>query len=484
MKYLKKGESSLELTLEQKRKIYLEVINSRPKFDLKEFCTKDGRLHEGQYKAIIDPAPYATEVTTRRAGKTTGRAADHIDTALKFPKTNSVYITLTRSNAKKIMFPIIQDINLRYNLGAEPNIQDLCFSFPNQSKIYLAGVKDQMSIHNFRGMKNKLVTIDEPQSMRPYIQELIDDILAPSLIDDDGRLRLSGTPGPIPKGYFYDVCQSREWSHHFFTMFDNPFMDQPKLRLDMELKRRGVQIDHPSIQREFFGKWVIDLESLVIYYNESCNYIELPPVKWEHVISVDVGFEDSDAISVIAFSSDSPTAYLVEEFVKNKQGITELTQQIEHLIEKYNPFKIVMDTGGLGKKIAEEMKKRYGLPIEAADKTRKFEFIEILNDALRTGRFKVKSDSVFAQDAMLLEWETDLEKQRRIISPRYHSDIIDAVLYGFRESLQWLYVPRVSKPKPGTKEWQDAQEKEHLQRLEDDLIATKAERDFWTDPFE
>ena len=43
-----------------------------------------------------------------------------------------------------------------------------------------------------------------------------------------------------------------------------------------------------------------------------------------------------------------------------------------------------MDTGGLGKKIAEELRIRRDLPIEPAQKTEKMAHIEILNDALRT----------------------------------------------------------------------------------------------------
>jgi hypothetical protein len=472
------------LSLKEKQERILKLLKRRSQFDVKEFCTKNGKLHEGQYRAIMDSSPYATEVTTRRAGKTTGRAADHVETALKYPNTNSLYITLTRSNAKKIFFPIVNQINEKYGLLSTPNISDLSFEYPNGSKIYLAGVNDQMAIHNFRGMKFKLVTIDEPQSMRPYIKELIDEVLAPALIDEKGRLRLSGTPGAIPAGYFYEITQSKHWKHHFFTMFDNPFMEEPEKRLKMELERRGVTVDHPTIQREFFGKWVIDLESLVIFLNDSCYYSELPKHNWEYVVSVDIGFEDSDAIAVIAFSETSPTAYLVEEIVKNKQGVTELAQQLEGVVRKYEPLKIVMDTGGLGKKIAEEIRRRYGLPVEAAEKTRKYEYIEILNDASRTGRFKVLKDSAFAQDAKLLEWEIDTEKQKKVISSKYHSDIIDAVLYGLRESLHWMYEPKKTEPEIYSKEWLEDQEREHVEQIESQISQNKEDGEFWGDPFE
>ena len=55
-------------------------------------------------------------------------------------------------------------------------------------------------------------------------------------------------------------------------------------------------------------------------------------------------------------------------------------------------YKIVIDQGGLGLKIAEEMRRRHGVPVEPADKKLKAENVGVLNDELRMGRFKAKAD--------------------------------------------------------------------------------------------
>lgn len=459
---------------------WLYESKARELFDLKKFC------HKKQLGFVTDEAPFATAVTSRRAGKTVGCAADLLNTAIKDPNMTCLYITLTRSNAKILLWPILKKINDENSLGGEPNESELSMKFSNGSTIYLSGVKDISEIDKFRGMALKRVYLDEAQSMRPYIKELIDDVLDPACIDHDGKIRVIGTPGPIPVGYFHEISESNQWSHHSFTIWDNPFIKRPKERLDLVLKRRGIDINHPSIQREYFGKWVLDLESLVIQYNKDlAGYEELPPVnQWDYILSVDLGFEDSDALSVIAFSEETPSAYLVSEIVKNKQGITELAHEIDLLVKKHDPMKIVMDTGGLGKKIAEELKKRYALPIEAADKTRKFEYIELLNDALRTGRFRAKETSLFAQDANLLEWEIDRETQKKVISDRFHSDIIDAVLYGFRESLHFLYEAKKERPVYGSKEWMDEEERKIWEDTEARWRSTKEEERFWNDPFQ
>lgn len=448
-------------------------------FDIKAFC------HPKQFEFVADHSPYATAVTSRRSGKTWGCAADLLNTSRQFPGIPNLYITLTRANAKILLWPVLKNLNEKYRLGGEPNEADLCLTLPNSSPIYLAGVNDQSQIHKFRGLKLKKVYLDEAQSMRAYIRELIDDVLAPALVDCDGMLRVTGTPAPVPVGYFHDISKSAQWSHHFFTIFDNPFIPNARARLELELKRRGVTIEHPSIQREWFGKWALDLDALFLHYDESRNDFESLPDghEWEHVTCIDLGFEDSDAIGVITFSPTYPDAFLEYELITPKQTITPLAGQIHSTLTRYPSLAVVMDMGGLGKKIGEEIRKRHGIPVEAADKTRKVEHLALLDDALMTGRFKAHKGSVFAQDCMLLEKERDPERPD-LLTIRGHSDIVDAVLYGFRKAQHWLHEPKIEKPKRGSLEELQEQEDEHRRFAEDQIQGSKEEERFWSDPFD
>lgn len=429
-------------------------LERRKAFDLKKFC------HPKQYDFVMDPAPYATAVTSRRAGKTVACAADLLNTGIKFPGSTGLYITLSRANAKIILWPIIKGINEKYKLGFQVNESDLSLK-RNDSNIYLSGIKDSSEIEKYRGMALKKVYLDEMQSMRSYVKELVDDVLDPACIDHNGQIRAIGTPGPVPVGYFHDVATGPEWKHHFFTIWDNPFIQNAKDRLELVLKRRGLTMDDPSIQREWFGKWSLDLSALVFRYDPTINdYNELPSgIEWEYIVVADFGFDDADAIAAIAFSIKHPTAYLVEEKITTKQGITPLANQLLDFNQRYKPMKILGDFGALGKKIAEELQTRFSIPIEAAEKSRKLEFIELTNDSLRTGRLKAKKGSRFAQDAMLLEWDLDNPEKPKI-SDRYHSDIGDCVLYGHRELLHWLWKEEVPAPKPGTIEFMKQEEED------------------------
>lgn len=426
-------------------------------------------LFDKQLAFVQDPAPNKLAVCSRRAGKTISCAAHLIDTALKEPGVVCLYITLSRNNAKKIIWRELKKINRDYSLNGEENLSELSITFPNHSVIYLSGAKDTNEIEKFRGLAIKLCYIDEAQSFREYIKELIDDVLSPALMDYSGTLCLIGTPGPIPTGYFHDCSlESSSWSKHHWTFWDNPFIIEKskkthKQMLDRELKRRGVPITDPSIQREWFGKWVLDSDSLLIHYKSSINdFAALPALpynsKYHYIMGVDLGYNDADAIAIIAWSEATPITYLVEEIVTEKQGITELVQQIELLSKKYTVDKIVMDEGGLGKKIAEEIRRQKHIPIQGADKKLKMQNVAFLNDALRTGRFMAKVSSKFAQDTYLVEIDRDKSTPDKIaVSSKYHSDIIDAVLYAFKESPAFSYTQPKKVLIPGTKEWAAAQ---------------------------
>lgn len=445
----------------------ITAIRNQSELTQKEFSIKEF-LFDKQFEFVADNHPFKVAVCSRRSGKTVACAAHLIETAIKNEGVVCVYITLSRNNAKRIIWPELQRINRVYNLGGHCDLTELSIRFPNNSIIYLSGAKDQSEIEKFRGLPIKLCYIDETQSFKTYLEGLIDDVLAPALMDHAGSLCLIGTPGPIPSGYFHDCAvNSVAWSKHGWSFFDNPFITAKSGQahrdlLQRELDRRGVSAEDPSIQREWFGKWVLDSESLLLHYNEAKNhYDELPQVKWNYIMGIDLGFVDADALAVLAWSESSPSTYLLEEVVVTKQGLTELVAQIETLRRTYDITKLVIDEGGLGKKIAEELRRRHHIPVVAADKARKMENIAFLNDALRTSRFKAKKNSRFAQDSYLIEIDRDKCTPDKIkVKDGFHSDIVDAVLYAFKESPAFTY--QAAKPvyKWGTKDWAKEQETE------------------------
>ncbi len=430
------------------------------KFNITQF------LFDQQLAFVQDTNPFKVAVCSRRSGKTIACAAHLIHTAISTPEIMCLYITLSMRNAERIIWKDLKKINKDHDLGGTTKEAGLVMTFPNGSSIHLCGANNATEIENFRGVPLKLVYVDECQSFREYIRDLIDDILSPALMDYAGSLCLIGTPGPVPTGFFHECATSEIWSKHGWTFFDNPWLPKKSGKthqqlLDRELVRRGVQVSDPSIQREWFGKWILDSDSLLIHYDAKKNhYQELPSNnKYQYVMGVDVGFKDADALSVLAWSDTDPCTYLVEEVITAKQGLTELVEQIQILEKKYKVDKIVMDMGGLGLKMGEEMIRRHKIPVEAAEKSKKMENVAVLNDALRTGKFKAKSASRFAQDSYLVEIDRDKSTPEKIkVSNGFHSDIIDSVLYAFKLSYSFSYEKPEDKPRYGSKEWAEAQQ--------------------------
>lgn len=442
-----------------------------PKFSIEAFC------FDKQVQFIRDPARFKTAVCSRRSGKTVSCAADLHDTTERF-EGDVAYITVNRTSAKRIIWRDLVKINSDYKLGGKLDNTDLTITKPNGNIIYVTGAKDASDAEKLRGQKFRKVYVDECQSFRAYIQDLVEDIVEPALTDYNGSLILIGTPGPVPAGYFYDASHNPAWSHHRWTMVDNPHILRQSGRNPIDIirelaERRGLSTSSPGILREYFGQWVKDVDSLVFTFNPLVNVTGSAPSlpDMTYIFGIDIGWKDSDAIAVLGYHAKSKNVYLVEELVTAKQDITSLVGQIKRLEAKYKPVRMVMDAGALGKKIQEEIRHRHGLHIEAAEKQRKHEFIKLLNDDLRTGKLLARPNSRFEEDCSLLQWDwTDPAKP--VVDDRYHSDICDAVLYGWRECKHYFYEPEPAKAPRNMDAYMQELEQREAEALEQRLAGT------------
>lgn len=418
-------------------------------------------LFPKQNAFVMDPSRYIDAQCSRRAGKTNGLAIRFFKTLEKYPGCQCVYLALTYESAVDIMTPVLKELNEKFDIGC--TFIEGVMKHPNGSKLKILGADMKNFVKRLKGRKHPGIGLDEAQDFGSHLQSLIDDVLTPCIADyEDGWLAVTGTPGPVPQGYFFDITQNKKYgySHHEWTLLENPYMPDPGAFIEDVKSKREWTDDHPTLLREWRNRWVMDVESLWVRYKASVNhYTELPPDKYTYALGIDIGFNDADALAVIAWSESSPTTYLVEEVITKKQGLTGLVDQVQELRKRYDFAKMVIDEGGLGKKLAEEMRRRHAIPVHPADKSRKQESIEFLNDALRLGKFKAKSTSQFALDSYLVQIDWDKSTPNKIvIKKKPHSDIIDSVLYAFKESPAFAYTAPVVGPKYGTKEWADAQQ--------------------------
>lgn len=393
---------------------------------------------------VTDKSRFIAAQCSRRAGKTNGLALRFFKTLEAYPGSFCPYIALTRESARNIMWPVLEEQEEKFKIGLSFTESNLTVTHPNGARLQLFGADMKNFIRRLKGIKTPGAAIDEAQDFGSHLVALVDDVLSPALTDyKDSWLAITGTPGPVPMGYFFDITEQRKFgfSLHKWTLLDNPYLPGAATFIQELKEKRQWDDVYPTLLREWRNEWVLDVESLLIKYSAAKNHYDvLPNGKWIHILGVDIGMKDADALAVLAWSEQSPNIYLVEEMINQGQDITTLSDQISFLMQKYDVSKIVMDEGGLGKKVAEEIRRRKHIPVQAADKLRKMENVAFLNDYLRLGKFKANKTSRFVEDSykVQIDWEKTTPS-RIVVKDSFHSDVIDAVLYAFKESPAFTY---------------------------------------------
>jgi len=406
---------------------------------------------EAQASFILDPSRQKAALCTRRSGKTFGVALYLLKVAFEQPHVQCLYLALTRPSAKAIMWPIMHRLNRDLQLGATFHSTELVVTLPNGSIIRITGADatpEQMERQ--LGQANALVAVDECASFRPYIRKLVYDVLKPTLVDHRGTLAMIGTPGEVPAGLFFDVTTGKEpgWSVHKWSTYDNPYM---RVNWDAELtdmRERNPYVEEtPTFRRNYLGEWVTDAENLVYKFNPERNYIdtELPPGTYTYLLGIDMGWEDPTAICVAAYSEQSDCFYILNVWKFQHMLLTDLASQITSLQAQYPVAHVVIDDAS--KQAVEEMRMRYSIPFQAAEKTGKSDFIGIMNDDLIMGKVKLCRDGV---DVLITEWANlvwgESQSGTRTIDKRADDHAADSALYAFRYAKHYLSTKEAPVP--------------------------------------
>ncbi len=445
-------------------------------------------LFDKQIAYVEDPAKEKAALCTRRAGKTTLVPRHHLIVGLQRPETISRYWAITRLRAKRLIWDELQKVNHEFSLGAEFNHTELEAHLPNGSKIRLHGADKEKEVHKERGEKTVLETIDECQTFGAHLQPLVDDVIGPSLLDLMGDLSLMGTPGVICHGQWYAItaeqCPPAQrvlgYSIHRWGAKDNvamPHIWGEALKLK---EKRGWGDDHPTWMREYLGLWVNDAGALFYRFNPLKNlhrktFDQLTGPGWMHSIGWDIGFDDSMALTVWAWHPKERVLYEALSWKKSGIIVDEVMEYLGTFIDKLNPVKAVSDTGGLGKLITEEARRRFGRHFEPAKKSEKYEHSRLFNDDLTASRVKLMEGSLLHAEMSILPTDVDSPPGKPPREdPRYANHCCDAALYSWRACAHWLFEVEEEKPKPGTPEWAAKQEDVMLTQQEEEFESSQS----------
>jgi hypothetical protein len=384
-------------------------------------------------------------VIGRRGGKTEGLAGLFCQTAV-IDNSPMLYINLNFKNAVKQMWEPVKTVSEKAGLViTREDKTNGVLEWANGSSLMFGGNSTTADQDKYRGFKYRLVGIDECGSQR-WLRTLVDEIITPTLLDfEDSILVLQGTPPRVPKSFFEAMWNSAAFKRYTWSILDNPFIPSPQEFIKDMAEKRGLSLESPFIQREYFGAMgSYDLEAMV--YKVRKYHDEPPGYKITDIaIGIDYGFSDYNAIIGLAYNRELKKGYFFFEEKFNKSNVSQIVavtkdavKQAEEIAHKNNMDKgnieIVADTNE--ESITFELATTYGLPARNAYKYNKEMAVSQFADCLRTGQITMKKGGYLDEEMETLIFMRDEEDNiLPIIDDEIggHPDAGDAALYAFRQ---------------------------------------------------
>lgn len=411
-------------------------------------------LFQQQLAFIDDPSRLKAALCSRRAGKSVADAAYLFQVAEQNPGTLCLFVCITRDRAKSIMWDGsagLKVVGEMAKLGLDErnyNETDLTCWLPNGSRIRLFGAdSSKQQLEKVLGDNFALVIIDECASFRSDLRRLVKSRIKPAAIDRQATIALTGTPGDFigPKDerhMFYAVTNGEEpgWSVHKWNTLDNPHM-RAKWEAELEEIERVDPLykETADFKIMYLGEWAVDLTKIVYKFGER-NLIERAPANLTSFgIGIDLGWEDATAFTVGGWNKHDPTLYLLRSFKQSKMTLDDVGETVRGLQAAYPNARLIID--GAAKQAVETIKRRYQLPLHAADKQGKPDFINTMNTDLVTARIKlVEADTKpLVEEWRALIWDEDARIPTELASCANHA--ADSALYLWRDARNYLAVP-------------------------------------------
>ena len=433
---------------------------SRDKNFLKQVEVLNDR--ESRFKAIN---------CTRRAGKSYTEAIDHFEICEKYPNSRNLYMGITLDSVTEIIWDIFKDLNKKGGYGCKFNeTKHICF-FPNGSRIRLFGLDvSKKQMRKILGQSLRKVSIDEAGSLTQDMKTLCYQMIMPALTDNapDSWLTLLGTCENIPGTFFEEVIEGREkgraWKVHKWTAYENPHMKKQWTAEMKEMQEHNPNIIHASwFKTHYLNEWCADDDLLIIPAKKLVRTKFVNDGSYNFVLAVDLGYNDANSFTIVAFSEKHRRAVIVKSFKEAELDFTDVANQIKKIQREYNIFKIRID--GANKQGVEEIKKRHHIPMEAAEKTDKAIYLRLMRDDVLTGNLVMNEDDcgeLYTEWTQLMWKDSDRAKE----DDRCQNHCSDSALYAWRECRHYLYAPPEPPEDENTDEFMDKLEEKEAEKME------------------
>lgn len=407
--------------------------------------------------------PYVLLYGGARSGKTWVTVSWIILRCHLYPNTRAIicrrYATDVRASIWGQTIPsVLKDLDMASGTDYTARQQEMELNLSNGSQITCAGLDDKERVDKILGREYAVIYINESQDI-PWptvktlrtrlsqntdaINQLICDLNPTTTAHWAYRQWIQGidpeTKTPYPDAYRADYA----------CLQMNPHDNEANLP-EGYIERELASLTGDQRNRFFLGEFT-NLSTLQVFnpsftykWKQLISWIEEDPYRVKLTAGLDLGFNDADALAIVAYREDSRQFWLVYEMKGKRHTLTDTAAMVKKALSwveaalpmvRDTEFPIFTDQGGGGKKVAYELKSSFGLNIQQAKKTKKAMAIELLQGWVNEGRIAIPLDGPFHEEATQIVWtrESDGTIVRIIDDNAYHPDMMDALLYAMRD---------------------------------------------------
>lgn len=256
---------------------------------------------------------------SRRFGKTFTVIVYLNEMAQKFPGIRMRYAAPTEKSLKSYVKPNMRIVlnDCPSDLRPKFNPQESLFSWPNGAELWLAGT-DKEHAEKLRGPGTDIGFVDEAGSMN-NLKYVVNDILLPSTMDNDGRIIIISSPPKSP-GHDFTLMSSEvdaEGGLLVQTVWDNTYLTARPDKLQEYIEASGG-VESSTWKREYECQDVVD-ESIAVIGEASNEELMKEivqenerPAYFNSITSMDPGFSPSHTGILFGYVDFQKSALVIE----------------------------------------------------------------------------------------------------------------------------------------------------------------------------
>jgi hypothetical protein len=319
------------------------------------------------------------------------------------------------------------------NSGAHWDDRKKSWKFPSGASITFGYLENEKDKYRYQSSEFQYIAFDKlTQFVETQYLYLLSRLRRLRGSSTPLRMRAASNPGGV--GHDWVKARFVDGNKAFVParLDDNPHLDREEYRYALE------QLDETTRAQLRDGIWVRDGYGLVYKFEPERNIVEQLPTghEWQHILGVDLGASEikaTTAFCVISFSYTHETTYVSWSMAESGLIPSTVAEHILGIEDDIGGFTaIVMDEGALGKGYAEEIRQRWSIPVQPAQKTNKLGYRKLLNGELERAKLRVlePANSELIQELQTLPWnDKGLDNEKG-----YDNHLTDAMLYAWREA--------------------------------------------------